>query len=321
MTARLLLIAIFFALNMAGQPGQDRDPGATDAAGYVLGPEDVISIRALHATEISEKTYLVNSSGQITVPMVGALRAGGLSVEQLERAISAKLSEYIKDPQVSVMIVEHRSQPVSVLGAVTKPGVYQIRGRRTLLEVLSMAEGLKADAAQTVQITRRKEYGPIPRLGAKEEDGGEVTVATVNIAAVSQGRDPAGNILIKPHDVLSVPVAEKIYVLGLVTKPGPIGLTDGRTISVLEALSAAGGPTPMAAMHKARILRKTPGSSNRSEVAVNLSKVLEGQNTDLVLGPDDVLYVPNNAARSASMRAIEAALQAATGMAIWWPRN
>jgi len=294
---------------------------AETVTGYVLGAEDVISIRALHASELGEKTYLVNSSGQITVPMIGTLRAGGLSVEELEKAIAAKLGEFINEPQVSVMIVEHRSQPVSVLGAVTKPGVYQLKGRRTLLEVLSMAEGMKPDAAQTVQITRRKEYGLLPRLGAKEEDGGAVSVATINVAAVTQGRDPAGNILIKPHDVVSVPVAEKIYVLGLVTKPGPIGLTDGRTMSVLEALSAAGGPTAMAAGHKARLLRKTPGAATRTETTLNINKILEGQNSDIVMGPDDVLYIPNNAARSASMRALEAALQTATGMAIWWPRN
>jgi polysaccharide biosynthesis/export protein len=291
----------------------------TTAEPYVLGSEDQISIRALHAVELGEKPYLINASGLITVPMLGSVKAAGLSVEQLEKLLSQKLGEYLTDPQVVVTIIEHRSQPVSVLGAVTKPGVYQLRGGRTLLEVLSMAEGMKPDASQVVELTRRKEYGPIPRLQSKEEE--KVYTATINVAAVTQGRDPNGNILLKPHDVVSVPVAEKVYVLGLVQKPGPFGLTDGRTMSVLEALSAAGGPAPLSAPQKARILRLVPGSSKRMEIAVNLNHVIEGRNTDVVLGPEDILYVPNSAAKSASVRAIEAALQTATGMAIWWPRR
>jgi polysaccharide biosynthesis/export protein len=285
---------------------------------YLLGPEDQVSIRALHAVELGERPYLVNASGFVTVPMLGQVKAAGLTVEQFEKALAGRLGEYLTDPQVVVTIVEYRSQPVSVLGAVNKPGVYQLRGSRTLLEVLSMAEGMKTDASQVVELTRRKEHGLIPRLQAKEEE--KVSTAKINVAAVTQGRDPAGNILIKPHDVISVPMAEKVYVLGLVQKPGPFGLTDGRTMSVLEAFSNAGGAMPTAALHRARILRINPGASNRTEIAVNLNRVMEGHNTDLVLGPEDILYVPNSAAKSVSMRLVEAALQTATGMAIWWPR-
>jgi len=289
-----------------------------DAGTYLLGPEDQVAIRALHAVELGERPYLINASGFVTVPMLGPVKAAGLSVEEFERALSTKLGEFLTDPQVVVTIVEYRSQPVSVLGAVNKPGVYQLRGSRTLLEVLSMAEGMKQDASQIVELTRRKEQGPIPRLQVKEEE--KVYTATINVAAVTQGRDPAGNIQLKPHDVISVPMAEKVYVLGLVQKPGPFGLTDGRTMSVLEALSAAGGPSPTAAPQRARILRLVPGTAKRTEIAVNLNQVLEGRNTDMVLGPEDILYVPNSAAKSVSMRMVEAALQTATGIAIWWPR-
>lgn len=291
---------------------------ATEAPTYLLGPEDQVSIRALHAVELGERPYLINASGLVTLPMLGQVKAAGLSVEQFEKALSQKLGEYVTDPQVVVTIVEYRSQPVSVLGAVNKPGVYQLRGTRTLLEVLSMAEGMKADASQIVELTRRKDQGPIPRLQAKEETS--VYTAKINVAAVTQGRDPAGNIPLKPHDVISVPVAEKVYVLGLVQKPGPFGLTDGRTMSVLEAFSNAGGGAPTAAPNRARILRVVPGTSTRTEIAVNLNHVMEGRNTDVVLGPEDILYVPSSAAKSVSMRVVEAALQTATGIAIWWPR-
>lgn len=307
---RALMMFLLSALLAFGQ--------SADATTYLLGAEDQVSIRALHAVELGERPYLINAGGHITVPMLGQVKAAGLTVEQLEKVLVQKLGEFLTDPQVVVTITEYRSQPVSVLGLVNKPGVYQLRGNRTLLEVISMAEGMKPEASQIVEITRRKEQGPIPRLQMK--DGDKVYTATINLAAVTQGRDPAGNIQLKPHDVISVPVADKVYVLGLVVKPGPFGLTDGRTMSVLEALSAAGGPSPTAAPHKARILRLTPGSSQRTEIAVNLNHVIEGRNSDLVLGPEDILYVPNSAAKSVSMRMVEAALQTATGMAIWWPR-
>jgi polysaccharide export outer membrane protein len=309
---RASTVVLLLALTAAAQP-------APEASAYLLGPDDQIVIRALHAVELGEKPYLINSGGHVTVPMLGQVKAAGLSVEQFERVLVEKLGEFLTDPQVVVNIVEYRSQPVSVLGSVNKPGVYQLRGPRTLLEVLSMAEGMKPDASQVVELTRRKEHGPIPRLQSKEEE--KVYTATINVASVLQGRDPAGNIVIKPHDVISVPVAEKVYVLGLVQKPGPFGLTDGRTMSVLEALSAAGGPSPYAAPHKARILRVVPGTTKRTEIAVNLNHVIEGRNTDLVLGPEDILYVPNSASKNISLKVMEAALQTATGMAIWWPRG
>ncbi len=110
---------------------------AQTVSGYVLGPDDQILIRALDAPEISDKPFLIGTNGNITLPMIGRVKAGGLTVEQLEAELTTRLKEFIQDPQISVTVTEVQSHPVSVFGAVTKPGVVQLRGRQTLYEVLS----------------------------------------------------------------------------------------------------------------------------------------------------------------------------------------
>ncbi len=114
-------------------------------SGYVLGPDDQIVIHAIDAPEISDKPVLIGTNGNITLPLIGRVQAGGLTVEQLETELNTRLKKYVQDPQVSVTVAEFRSQPVSVFGAVTKPGVIQLRGRKTLYEVLSMAGGPARD--------------------------------------------------------------------------------------------------------------------------------------------------------------------------------
>src|SRR6202022_2409038 len=128
----------------------------------VLGPDDQILIRALDAPEISDKPFLIGTNGNITLPMIGRVKAGGLTVEQLEAELTARLKEFIKDPQISVTVTEVQSHPVSVFGAVTKPGVVQLRGRQTLSEVLSMAGGPRENAGSILTLTRRRQSGEIP---------------------------------------------------------------------------------------------------------------------------------------------------------------
>ena len=105
--------------------------------GYILGPDDEIVIRAIDAPEISDKPVLIGTNGNITLPLIGRVKAGGLTVEQLETELNTQLRKYVRDPQVSATVAQFRSQPVSVFGAVTKPGVVQLRGRKTLYEVLA----------------------------------------------------------------------------------------------------------------------------------------------------------------------------------------
>src|SRR5437868_5103801 len=158
------------------------------ATSYVLGPNDQLIIRALDAEEISDKTYRVGSDGDLTLPMIGRIKAAGLTAGELESALVSRLEKYIRRPKVAVTLTEFHSQPVSVIGAVTTPGVIQLQGKKTLVEVLSMAGGLRNDAGQNVTITRRQESGILPLAGARPDATGRFSIAEVRLKDVLEAR-------------------------------------------------------------------------------------------------------------------------------------
>jgi polysaccharide export outer membrane protein len=307
--------ACFLCFAAAAAAWQAQTPAPR--ASYALGPDDQLIIRALEAEEISEKPVRIDLSGYIRLPLVGRVKAAGLTVEQLEAEIAGRLKEFIKEPQVAVSITEFRSQPVSVIGAVKEPGVHQLQGRKTLIEMLSLAGGLSEDAGNVAKITRRLEFGRIPLPGAADDPTGQYSVAQVELRSVMEARNPQENVLIQPFDVISVPRAELVYVIGQVKKAGGFVLRERETMSVLQALSLAEGLDRVSAPQAAKILRQTPDGGQRTEIAVNVKKILEGKAGDVALQPQDILFIPASAAKAASLRAAEAAIQITTGMIIW----
>jgi polysaccharide biosynthesis/export protein len=259
----------------------------------------------------------VDFSGNIRLPMVGRIQAGGLTVDQLETELIREFKKYIKDPQVTVSVTEFRSQPVSVLGAVRNPGVQQVQGRKTLLEMISMAGGIDPEAGHSIMITRRKEYGPIPLKSAVADETGEYTVADVDLSSILEARNPRENIEVKPNDVITVPRGQLVYVMGQVKRPGGFVLRQRETLSALQALALAEGLDRTAKPQDARILRSVEGAPQRTEIYVDLRKILQGKSSDVPLQPNDVLFIPNNAPKSAMLRGLEAALQVGTGLAIY----
>ena len=305
--AALLLAATFASPSTAGAQNSTEE-----RSGSVLGPNDQISIRALDAEEISDKTYRVSSSGDLTLPMIGTLRAAGLTVGQLESDVAAALRKYIRNPKVAISVAEVHSQPVSVIGAVTTPGIVQLQGKKTLVEVISMAGGLKNDAGQSVTITRQKEWGPLPLPGARLDPTGQFSIAEVKLKEVLEARSPEQNITIRPNDIISVPRAETIYVLGAVKRAGRFALNESDTLSVLQAVSLAEGLERTASPQKAKILRIAPGATRRAEVPLDLKKIFSGEMADVVLQPDDILFVPDSAQKRAVLRTLEALLSIGT---------
>ena len=306
-------------LLMAGScviAGQQVAP-SEDVLGYRLGPDDQLKIWALGVEEITDKPVRIDPGGDIDLPMIGKVHAGGLTVEQLKTQLVERFSKEVLKPQVSVEIAEFGSQPVSVMGAVNHPGVHQLRGRKTLMEVVSMAEGLRQDAGPRINITRQIQQGPIPLPSAKTDPTGNYSVAEISVKDLLAGTSPVENILIAPHDVLTVPVAEAVYVMGVVKKPGEVPLKSNASISVLQALASAEGFGPTPSPKDARIIRPIPGTSERKEIPVDLTKIQAGQAEDVAMRPNDILVVPPSAPKKAAARAVEAAIQAATGIAIW----
>jgi polysaccharide biosynthesis/export protein len=292
-------------------------PAESAPSSYILGPDDQVILFVSDIEEISNKPMRIDMRGNLTLPLAGRVHAAGLTAGQLEASIDTRLQKFLKDPDVVVSITEFRSQPVSVLGAVTTPGVHQLEGHKTLFQVLSMAGGLRLDAGNTVKITRQLKWGEIPLSSAKNDPTGEFSVASVSSKSVMDGTKPSENITIKPDDVISVPKADLVYCIGSVHKPGGFILGQDESLSTLQVLSLAEGMDKTAAPQKAKIMRVVPGSSTRTEIAINLKQLMAGKAPDLPLKSDDILFVPNSAAKSIAARTAEAAIQIGTGFAIY----
>jgi polysaccharide export outer membrane protein len=281
---------------------------------YILGPNDEIVILALDADEIANKPIRITTSGDINLPLIGRIHAAGMQLEELEAEVTQRLSKYIREPHVAINVTQFKSQPVSVFGSVGAPGIVQLEGRRTLIEVLALAGGLKADAGSRIKITRQAEWGAIPLDSAKAE--GSYSVAEVNIRTIETASQPEDNIEILPRDVITVPRADIVYVMGEVKKPGGFALNDRQNISVIEVLARAEGLTATASRKSAKIIRPVPGG-NRVELSVDLGKVLNGKTQDVTLQRDDILFVPNSYAKGTARRTLDTMISLTTGIIIY----
>src|SRR3954447_7837399 len=289
-------------------------------ADYILGADDQISLWTPEAEELDKKVVRIEGNGSITIPLIGTLKAGGLTPSQLSAEISKRLEKYYLKPQVVVSVSEYRSQPVSVYGAVNTPGIHQVQGRKTLVEMLSLAGGPRLDAGPTVVVTRRAENGPLPVESAKMDASGQFSTAEIDLKAVTSAERPQDNIQIKPNDIISVPKAHLVYVLGEVERAGGFVLTEREGISVIQALSMAGGMKGTASPGNARILRKDESGPKEGK-PVDLKAMLSGKTPDEHMQPDDILFIPGSPSKKIALRAAEAALQTVTGVAIWRAGN
>ena len=293
-------------------------PATTTPSGYVLGPDDQILVRAPEGLDVGDKSLLIGTNGDITLPLIGRVQAAGLTVEQLETELDSRLKAYIREPQVAVTVTDFRSQPVSVFGAVATPGVIQLRGRKTLYEVLSLAGGPRETAGATISIVRLSENGPIPLPGASPDPTGRYSTAELDLQRILDGRDPAANIEIKPHDVISVSEGNSrmVYVVGDVQHAGAFNLGSQPYISVLSALSMAGGLGHTARQDKAKIFRPSPDPLKHEEIAVNIKQILAGKAEDIGLRPRDILVVPTSGRKVFDV-AVTGAMAGAVSAAIY----
>ena len=289
---------------------------------YRIGTEDLLDISVFEVPELS-RTVRVSALGEISLPLIGPMKVAGLSPLALERALTDRLRETIlKEPQVTVFLREFHSDPVSVVGAVKMPGLYHIQTKKNLLEVLAMAQGFAEGSARlpgrNIVISRklRQSSATSDSDSASMIKIDEPAIVEVPVKQLLESGDPKWNVPIYPGDVVKIAPAGTVYVAGDVTKPGGFALTDFDNMSVIQALSMAGG-TLRTASRKACMVIRRDAAGNRVEQKINLVRILEGKDTDVMLGPNDILFVPGSVGRTATLRALEAAIQTGTGMLMW----
>jgi polysaccharide export outer membrane protein len=317
--------ALLLAIGAMGQGNRSTATTSPETCGsqvrstYLLGPDDELAISGPELDVPPNKTIRVDGDGNVQVPLTGRVHVAGLTVQQSELEINKRLSTYIRDPQVAIDVKELRSQPASVLGAVNTPGIHQVQGHKSLMEMISMAGGIRQDAGYSIRITRQREWGCIPLANATVDPSGRFSVAQVNLQSIMEAKTPEENIQILPHDVITVPKAELIYVTGEVKKSGGFVLGERQTMSVLQAISLAEGLGQTADKKHAKILRLNPGADQRVEIAVDLKKIYENKTSDVSLQGNDILFVPGNTGKKVALRALEAVIQTGSGVAIYRP--
>lgn len=312
-------------------------PHAADPQGDRIGFDDVLDINVFEAQELNREVR-VSSAGEISLPLLKSVHAGGLTPRELELVLEELLRRtYMKDPHVSVFVREMQSHPVSVLGAVRKPGVFQVRGSKTLLEVLSLAEGLADDAGETVIIMRgaglQNGAGSDAEMAfpAKENANNDnptaldpaknstpsASVARINLKNLLDSSDFQPSPIVNPGDIVKVLRAGIVYVVGEVQRPGGFVMKSNEKMSVLQVIALSGGLTRTASGAGARIIHTDEQSGKRERTPIDVSKILAGKAPDPVLEARDIVFVPNSATKTALSRGMDAAAQTLTGLLIF----
>ena len=318
------LVFSCFAFRLAAQDAHSEpvrafsNPSISESnSSFLLGIDDQVIVRALHVPEIPTEPVRIDGQGDLTLPLVGSIHVAGLTVAQAQALLASRLQAVVRQPEVTISTMELRSRPVYVLGAVTRPGEYQIQGRKTLAGLLSQCEGMRNDAGSRVLVTRQLSEGPIPLPFAVTDAAAGVSKVTLRLDDVTRGSTSAANLYLKPNDVVSIPRADMVYVVGDVKKAGGIVLEERDSISLLQALSLAEGTLPTAAGEHSKILSKAETGGLREEKTVNLKSILDGRSKDIELHSNDVLFVPTSKTKGVWTRSLEAAVQMATGVVIW----
>ena len=264
---------------------------------YVLGSNDQVLVRARDVEEINEKPFRIDAEGSINLPLLGRIRAGGMTVQELEADLTRRLREYVREPQVIITVVQFRSEPVFFVGAFKNPGIYPLQGRRTLVEMLTALGGLQPNASRHIKVTRRAEYGAIPLPNAVDDVEKKVSTVEISMGSLRENVNPAEDILLQPYDVISVERAELVYINGEVGRVGGLELGERDSITIVQALTQSGGFGRDANRNKVRILRPVENTNRRAEIDINVKRVFEGKDNDFPLLPNDLLYVSRSHAR------------------------
>jgi len=254
-----------------------RAQGGKDPA-YRIGARDLLSVRVDEDDKLNGDRR-VSEDGTINLPLIGDVQAAGKTASEVAQAVKRLLEEkYMQRASVDVQVVEFRSRPISVIGAVKTPGNLGFSGRWTLLEAVAAAGGLAENHGNVVYVLRRADNGLSDQV-------------TIGLDDLMVRGDPRVNIPIFPNDLINVPVTVDItvYCLGEVAKPGALAFKSSERITVLTAIAHAGGLTDRAS--KKILVKRVAPADGRTEITVDYNKILAGREPDLELRQGDVIVV------------------------------
>jgi len=256
---------------------------------YRIGPGDVLDIRYFNRPTLSREAVRVEGNGMIRMPLIDTeIQAACKTEGELAREIAEKYKKFYRNPQVDVFVKEYHSKPVAIIGAVNEQSRFELQRRIRLLELLTYAKGPSDKAGQTINIV----HSPpslICQNDGPPDDEAITAFVSYNLADTLQG-DPKANPYIEPGDIITLPVANQVYVVGNVYTPLTIPLREPITLS--RAVAMAGGVKQDTKKDKVRIIRPQPGSTTSKEIVVDLTAIEKKQTEDIALLPNDIIDVP-----------------------------
>jgi len=241
---------------------------------YRLGPGDVVEISIFGVDALSQVKCRIGGNGYASLPLVGPVKLGGLTIMEAQKAVAEAYKTYIHHPRVTLYISEYHNYRVSVLGEVKHPSVYELKGARSLLDVIAMAGGVTGDADHTITVVRT--------------DNGTRHGMIINLDKLITGKDTTGNIMVQANDVIYVPLSGSYFVDGMVRSPGAYHLTKPVTLS--KAIAMAGGMVGGADIKKVALYRTTKGGAHKPFI-VNLEEIRAGKMADPQIQEGDVILV------------------------------
>ena len=278
LSSRLIVILLAAPLAMAQTPPAPQQQAAPTqpvppvGKDYIIGPEDVLDIQVWGSNDLNQ-TVFVRPDGRLSLPLVGEIAVAGQTVQQLQDHLLAVYEKTVKGAVVTVIVKEIKSRPVYFVGGFAKPGVLQLTGDLTLLQATSLMGGVLPEADGEKGFLLRRER-KIP----------------IDFNRLTQKGDLSQNPKLEPGDSVVVPLADSVYVSGEVKKPGPVKYAGDLTL--VKALTQAGGLTPLAAGSRVDIIRGD--AEKKSRIRVDVDRIMRSPdgNQDVRLHPNDIITVP-----------------------------
>jgi polysaccharide export outer membrane protein len=266
-----------------------------------IAPGDFLDVSEVHTPEFHSEVR-VSPSGTVTLPMIHEVNVGGLDEQGAARTIEAALlaQGMLLHPTVSVLVTSYVGQDVSVLGEVARPGVYPFTLHHRLLDLLSAASGLSPNAGRLVNVFHRDDMN---------------TPHAVVLDPSGTGSASEHNPELAPGDTVQVSRAGLVYVIGDVVRPGGFPVDPAQGLTVVQAFSLAWGPLQNAATGKALLIRDQKGG--RTITALNLKRMIHGQEPDQAVHDRDILFLPDSMAKNLLNKFLESAVQSAAGVPIY----
>jgi polysaccharide biosynthesis/export protein len=277
---------------------------------YRIGPGDVLDIRIYQRPTLSREGVRVEGNGMFRMPLLESeIQAACKTEGELAKDISTRYVRFYKNLQVDVFIKEYHANQVAIIGAVNNQSRFELQRRIRLLELLTYAKGPAPKAGQTINIV----HSTAPSMCRTETEDEIAAFTSYKLADTLQG-DPKANPYLEPGDIVTVPDADQVYVVGNVYTPLTIPLRDPITLS--QAIAMAGGTKQDTKKDKIRIMRQEPGSLAKKEMIVDLSAIEKKQADDLALMPNDIVDVPLSTGKSLLRGLVTGGAQSVTQLPI-----